>query len=109
MPLDRSTTDRLPPPYTQLTEAVTAAGWDWRASVAGPMRCGDVVREVVEFIGTTRTGHRVRAWWIADAPPGAARPAFGPGGALVGQGYQMRDAKLAETVEYVRHHPRPRR
>ncbi|XTZ13851.1 hypothetical protein ACQSSU_20355 [Micromonospora echinospora] len=106
MPLDRTDLiDRLPQTYQLLADAVAAAGWDLRLSAAGPMRCGDVIREVVEVTATTRVGHRFRVWWVADAPPDAARPPFAPGGALVGQGYRVRDATVVEAVAYVRGHP----
>ncbi|MEU3455644.1 hypothetical protein ABZ671_18885 [Micromonospora sp. NPDC006766] len=96
---------RLPRSYRQLVDAVHDAGWSCQITTVGPMRCGDVHREVVELTATTRAGHRIRAWWTADAPEGRPRPGFRPGGTLVGQGQAVSDATAAQAEEYVRAHP----
>lgn len=96
--------DRLPRPFRDLIAAAVAAGWDYRVSSVGPFRVGDVHREVVEVAASTRAGHRVRAWWCADAPPGEPRPPFRPCGAFVGQGRGVGDAAVTGAVAYVREH-----
>ncbi|MBC9005154.1 hypothetical protein [Micromonospora aurantiaca (nom. illeg.)] len=95
---------RLPRSYHLLVDAVHDAGWDCRITTTGPLRCGDVHREVVELSAATRSGRRLRAWWTADAPSGEPRPGFRPGGALVGQGNAVGDATAAQAAEYVRGH-----
>ncbi|MEV5767203.1 hypothetical protein AB0L34_21940 [Micromonospora sp. NPDC052213] len=93
---------RLPGLFRAVVGAIDEADWDCTVSSEGPFLVGDVQREVVQVSAWNRAGGRLRAVFVADAPPGRPRPPFAPLHALVGQGVEAVTTSVADALAFVR-------